>query len=108
MNLSEEFQKSENKISALEQQNQELSKQLLNFQHLYYETKNENSSLHDQISRANECVAATKSEMEQYRARAQRILQEKERLLSLGDHIPADASDESNLLLTYNEELKLV
>lgn len=96
----------ENKISHLEQQNQQLNRQILNLQHLYSETKNENVTLSEQLQRANECVAATNAEMEQYRARAQRVLQEKEKLITYKSQ--TDSDDAESVLANYLEELKYV
>lgn len=105
MTLNEELRLAEEKISALQEQNQQLSKELLNFQHLYYEVKNHNSNLQAQVHRANESVAAAKTEMEQYRTRAQRILQEKEKIISFKESSPQNIEN-NDILISCNEELK--
>lgn len=102
--LAEESQLLYVKLAKLEIENQDLQKQLLNMKHLYSEIKNENSNLHLQLERANEQVYDAQLEKEQYKARAQRILQEKEKLISIkGD---GQVSEEENLMLKYNEQLK--
>lgn len=103
-NHSDEIQRFETKIAFLEQQTEELNKQLLNLQHLYSETKNENITLKEQVSRANECIVLTNAEMEQYRMRAQRILQEKEKLIAYKNDSHGETD---NVVLTnYLEELR--
>lgn len=107
ISYSEELQKYENRILQLEEQNLQLNSQLLNLQHLYSELKNENSLLNEQLQRANECVAATNVEMEQYRIRAQRVLQEKEKLIAYKQQIgPDDSECDDTILGNYLEELK--
>lgn len=101
--LDDELNKYEEKVCVLQQQNEELSKQLLNLQHLYYEVKNQNDNLQAQVQNANESAAAARSEMEQYRSRAQRILQEKEKMISFKEHVQIENSD---VLAMCNEELK--
>lgn len=73
---------------------------------MYSEIRNENISLQFKVDRLNEQLASAQSEKEQYVARAQRILQEKEKLISLnqGDHVSNE--QENNIFMTYNEELK--
>lgn len=103
--MSDELQtKMEENISRLEAENQEISQQLLNIQHLYSETNNENINLLAQLERANEIVSAAQNEMEQYKARAQRILQEKEILIAFKKEVETD--ENTCILATYNEELK--
>ncbi|XP_057672886.1 golgin-84 isoform X2 [Diorhabda carinulata] len=103
--LAEETQLLHERIAKLELENQDLNKQLLNMQHLYSDLRNENSNLRFQIERANEQVAEAQIEKDQYIARAQRILQEKERLISLKQQNNSDENVE-NIFTTYNEELK--
>lgn len=74
-------------------------------QHLYCDVKNENMNLQSQLERANESIFAAKTEMEQYRVRAQRILQEKERLIAERDQ-PCLEKNDNSILVTYNEQLK--
>lgn len=106
---SEDVQKYEAKISQLEQENQQLNRQILNLQHLYSEVKNENAALSEQLQRANECVAETNAEMEQYRARAQRVLQEKEKLISYKNQADTGDTESDHAILTnYLEELKYI
>lgn len=57
------------------------------------------------MQRANESVAAAKIEMEQYRIRAQRILQEKEKIISIKDYSPQNIEN-NDILTTCNEELR--
>ncbi|KAK4872126.1 hypothetical protein RN001_016250 [Aquatica leii] len=97
--------KYEDKINKLECENDEINQQLINIRHLYSELQNENSNLQSQLERTNESLIVTQNEMEQYRARAQRILQEKEKLINLKQN---NAGVENNdlIITTYNEELK--
>lgn len=105
--MSEELQKYESKVVQLEQGSQQLSKEILNLQHIYNIIKNENTALTEQLKRTNECLAATEAEMEQYRARAQRVLQEKEKLIAYKNQVGSDGSEnESAVLANYLEELK--
>lgn len=71
---------------------------------MYSELKNENSNLQFQIERCNEQVGQAQIEKDQYIARAQRILQEKEKLISLKQENVSN--EETNIFETYNEELK--
>lgn len=89
----------------MEFESQDLNKQLLNIQHLYSELKNENCNLQFQIERCNEQVAQAQMEKDQYIARAQRILQEKEKLISLKQE-NVSHEETNNIFETYNEELK--
>lgn len=93
------------KIAKLEVENQDVNKQLLNMQHLYSEMRNENSNLQFQIERLNEQLSLAQNEKEQYVARAQRILQEKEKLITL-KQTSASSEESDNIFTTYNEELK--
>ncbi|CAG9855088.1 unnamed protein product [Phyllotreta striolata] len=101
--LAEETQLLHEKIARLELDNQDLNKQLLNMHHIYSALRNENSNLQFQIERANEQAAEAQLEKDQYLARAQRILQEKEHLLSLNQ---AATSEDDNIFASYNAELK--
>ncbi|KAF5300381.1 hypothetical protein FQR65_LT01002 [Abscondita terminalis] len=103
--MDDGISKYEDKINKLECENEEINQQLINIRHLYSELQNENSNLQSQLDRTNESLVATQNEMEQYRARAQRILQEKEKLINLKQ---GKQGVESNDLIisTYNEELK--
>lgn len=89
----------------MEFENQDLQKQLLNLKHLYSEMKNENGNLHLQLERANEHILETQVEKEQYKARAQRILQEKEKLISI-KNVDQDIGESDNIIMQYNEQLK--
>lgn len=102
--LAEETQLLHEKIAKLEIDNHDLNKQLLNMQHLYCAMRNENSNLQFQVERANEQVAEAQIEKDQYIARAQRILQEKEKLISFNQENTSD--DNENIFATYKEELK--
>ncbi|KAJ8923600.1 hypothetical protein NQ315_010179 [Exocentrus adspersus] len=102
--LAEESSILHEKVAKLEFENQDLNKQLINMQHMYSELRNENANLQFQIERCNEQVAQAQVEKDQYIARAQRILQEKEKLISLKQE--NTFSETSNLFETYNEELK--
>lgn len=92
------------KLSKLEFENQDLQKQLLNLKHLYSEMKNENNNLELQLERANEQILETQLEKEQYKARAQRILHNKEKLISIKNE-PQDLIEDS-IIIKYNEQLK--
>lgn len=102
--LAEETQLLHEKIAKLEIDNHDLNKQLLNMQHLYCAMRNEHSNLQFQVERANEQVAEAQIEKDQYIARAQRILQEKEKLISFNQENTSD--DNENIFATYKEELK--
>ncbi|KAK5639129.1 hypothetical protein RI129_011621 [Pyrocoelia pectoralis] len=97
--------KYEDKISKLEQENEEINQQLMNIRHMYCELENENSNLQSQLERTTETLLGTQTEMEQYRARASRILQEKEKLIRLKQN---QSCVENNELIfsNYNEELR--
>ncbi|KAK5639137.1 hypothetical protein RI129_011629 [Pyrocoelia pectoralis] len=97
--------KYEDKISKLEQENEEINQQLMNIRHMYCELENENSNLQSQLERTTETLLGTQMEMEQYRARASRILQEKEKLIRLKQN---ESCVENNELIfsNYNEELR--
>ncbi|KAJ8936442.1 hypothetical protein NQ314_012304 [Rhamnusium bicolor] len=103
--LAEESKILYEKLAKLEFENQDLNKQLLNMQHLYSELRNENANLQFQVERSNEQVAQAQIEKDQYIARAQRILQEKERLISLKQE-NTSTEEAQNIFATYNEELK--
>ncbi|XP_044765050.1 golgin-84 [Coccinella septempunctata] len=103
---AEDIQRYLERISKLEFENDDLSKQLLNVQHLYSEIRNENSILKSNLERANEAVNSAEMEMEQYKARAHRILQEKERIICLKPGDTALDNVEENIYRSYNEELK--
>ncbi|KAB0801227.1 hypothetical protein PPYR_05581 [Photinus pyralis] len=96
--------KYEDKIGKLEHENEELNQQLINMRHMYCELQNENSNLQSQLERTSETLLATQSEMEQYRARAQRILQEKEKLIRLKQDDPGETNE--LIFNNYNEELR--
>lgn len=108
MNTSEEMQRLEIKIEELEQQNQQYSGEILKLQHLYNEIKNENYALNEQLKRANESIAAANAEMEQYKIRAQRVLQEKEKLISYKQKTDGSNDNETDdtMLVNYLEEIK--
>lgn len=104
---SEEYQRLDTKINQLEHQNQQYAREILNMQHLYSELKNENAVLGEQLQRANESIAATVEEMEQYKIRAQRVLQEKEKLISYKEKVGSgDTQCDSAILANYLEETK--
>lgn len=92
----------------LENENQEVNQQILNIQHLYSEIKNENINLRAQLQRADESVVQAQNEMELYKARAQRILQEKENLISFKKEDVVASNEKLSVLSNYNEELKFV
>lgn len=102
--LAEENQNLNEKIAKLEFENQNLNKQLLNIHHLYLQLRNENSNLQNQIERLNEQIVNAQNEKDQYMARAQRILQEKETLIHLKEENTTD--DDNNIFSNYMEELK--
>ncbi|XP_022902416.1 golgin-84 [Onthophagus taurus] len=108
--IIDEFQiNMEEKILKLESDNRELNKQILNLQHLYSELQNENINVKSQLERANESVSIAQNEMEQYKNRAQRILQEKEKLLSHKSSSNENSSSENEsdkFLNKYNNQLK--
>ncbi|KAG5872813.1 hypothetical protein JTB14_015342 [Gonioctena quinquepunctata] len=89
----------------LELANQALNKKLLDLQHLYSELRNENAGLRFQVERTNEQLVEVQKEKDQYMARAQRILQEKEALISLKQENKSNKEME-NIFSTYNNELK--
>ncbi|RZC38354.1 golgin-84, partial [Asbolus verrucosus] len=102
--IGEDIQYNE-KINTLEYEIQNLNKQLLNIQHLCAELRNENINLQSQVETANYLVATAQSEMEQYKARAQRILQEKEDLIALKNK--SKSPENSDYIMTnYNDELR--
>lgn len=103
----QEIDRLQTKVARLELENQEVNKQLLNVQHLYAEVRNENVSLQSQVERINEQLTQTQMEKEQYVIRAQRILSEKEKLLSLNQ---ANVTNEEsgNTFVLYSEEIKYV
>ncbi|XP_060537364.1 golgin-84 isoform X2 [Cylas formicarius] len=101
--VSQELDLLQSKLTKLEMENQDINRQLLNMQHLYSEMRNENSNLQFQLDRTNEQLTLAQQEKDQYVARAQRILQEKEKLIAVKD--TNDIKDE-NILTTYNDELK--
>lgn len=94
------------KLSKLEFENQDLQKQLLHLKHLYSETKNENNNLQLQLERATEQIAETQIEKDQYKARAQRILNEKERLISMKNEGQGSENTDNIHVIKYNEQLK--
>lgn len=100
--------KFEEKLMKLESENQEINQQILNIQHLYSEIKNENINLKAQLERANDSVVQAQNEMELYKARAQRILQEKENLISFKKEDVIESNEKLSVLSNYNEELKFV
>lgn len=103
--LEEESQLLLVKLAKFEFENQDLQKQLLNMKHLYSEIKNENVNLQLQLERATEQVSEVQIEKEQYKARAQRILQEKEKIISI-KHEGQGIEESDNVVLKYNEQLK--
>lgn len=92
----------------LEYENQELNRQILTVQHLHSEEKNENGNLKIQLERASERVLHAQNEMEQYKVRAQRILQEKENLISFKKEDFIESNEQLSVISIYNEELKYV
>ncbi|XP_044256629.1 golgin-84 [Tribolium madens] len=102
--LTEDVQCYTDSINKLEIEVRDLNKQLLNLQHLYAELRNENANLRTQIEASNYLVSTAQSEMEQYKARAQRILQEKEDLIRLKNENKSSQNDQ--ILTNYNDELK--
>ncbi|XP_050519102.1 golgin-84 [Diabrotica virgifera virgifera] len=103
--LAQETHILDQKIAKLELDNQDLNKQLLNMQHLYSDLRNENFNLQFQMEKASEQVTEAQIEKDQYIARAQRILQEKEKLISLKQENQSSENND-NIFITYNEELK--
>ncbi|XP_063928347.1 golgin-84 isoform X2 [Zophobas morio] len=103
--LTEDVQTYTETITKLENEVRDLSKQLLNLQHLYAELRNENTTLCSQVEASNYLVTTAQSEMEQYKARAQRILQEKENLILLKNESKS-LENSDQILTNYNEELK--
>lgn len=89
----------------METEARDLNKQLLNLQHLCSELRNENTNLRSQVEASNYLVTTAQSEMEQYKARAQRILQEKEDLIRLKNENKSSESEEQ-ILTNYYDELK--
>lgn len=107
--IEEQQIKYEERIATLELQNQDLNKQLLNLQHLYREIQNENTNIQTQVDRSNESVKQAQEEMEQYKARAQRVLQEKEKLFALKNQPSLSEHNlDTAVIYTYNEELKYI
>lgn len=104
--LAEESQLLYLKVAKLEIENQDLQKQLLNMKHLYSEMKNENTNLQLQLERATEQVSEAQIEKEQYKARAQRILQEKEKLICIKSDGQDTEEENGNVMIKYNEQLK--
>lgn len=83
-----------------------MNQQLTNIRHSYSELQNENANVQNQLERATESLMATQKEMEKYRARAQRILQEKEKLIGLKQSNVTAINNNEEILATYNKELK--
>lgn len=79
-----------------------MSQEILNVHHLYLQLRNENSNLQNQIERLNEQIVNAQNEKDQYMARAQRVLQEKEELINLKE----DTSDDNNAFANYIDMLK--
>ncbi|CAG9762338.1 unnamed protein product [Ceutorhynchus assimilis] len=105
--ITQELDNLQSKLAKLELENQDYNKQLLHIQHLYSEMRNENASLQFQVERLNEQLASAQNEKEQYVARAQRILLEKEKLISLKQTSSEnDQENDSSIFVNYNEELK--
>ncbi|XP_008193631.1 golgin-84 isoform X2 [Tribolium castaneum] len=102
--LTEDVQSYTDTINKLEIELQDLNKQLLNLHHLYAELRNENANLRSQVEASNYLVATAQSEMEQYKARAQRILQEKDDLIRLKNENKSSQNDQ--ILTNYHDELK--
>ncbi|CAH1153574.1 unnamed protein product [Phaedon cochleariae] len=102
---AEESQHLQDRIAKLEFENQDLNKQLLNLTHVYSEQRNENANLQFQVERANEQLAEAHLEKHQYIARAQKILQDKEKLISLKQDNNID-QETKDVFAIYNEELK--
>lgn len=90
----------------MEFENQDLQKQLLHLKHLYSETKNQNNNLQLQLERATDQIAETQIEKDQYKARAQRILQEKEKLISMKNEGQGSEDTDNIIIMKYNEQLK--
>ncbi|XP_017779529.1 PREDICTED: golgin-84 [Nicrophorus vespilloides] len=105
LNHQEDLDKFEDHIKKLEEETQQLTKQNLNLQHLYSEAKNENASLQNQAQRSAEIAQQAYHQMEQYKVRAQLILQEKEKLINVKSNTK-DCDSQNQILSTYNEELK--
>ncbi|CAH0546651.1 unnamed protein product [Brassicogethes aeneus] len=89
------------KIAKLEFENQDLNRQLLNLQHLYSELRNNRVNLESKIQRLNEELDNTQKAKEQYKVRAYRILQEKEKFIKENDKEVND-----DIYANYNENLK--
>ncbi|XP_066158897.1 golgin-84 isoform X2 [Euwallacea fornicatus] len=105
---AQELEAIQSKLAKLELENQDVNKQLLNIQHLYSEIRNENANLQFQVDRLNEQLSSAQSEKEQYVARAQRILQEKEKLIALKQKNPGNEIEdvERNIYMNYSDEQK--
>jgi small-conductance mechanosensitive channel len=67
--------------------------------------RNENTNLRSQVEASNYLVTTAQSEMEKYKARAQRILQEKEDLILLKNQ-SRSAENSDQILTNYSDELK--
>ncbi|ERL86152.1 golgin-84 isoform X1 [Dendroctonus ponderosae] len=104
--VSQELEEFQARVAKLEQENQDVNKQLLNIQHLYSEVRNENVNLQFQVERLNEQLASTQHEKEQYIARAQRVLQEKEKLITMKQTSDNNETVNNDIFASYNEELK--
>lgn len=97
------LKKYEERITYLEVNNQDLNKQLLNIQHLYRELQNDNSNLQLQVERANLHVEQAQNEMEHYKIRAHRVLQEK---AAQKETSVENLEVDNSVIASYNEELK--
>lgn len=104
--LAEESHALDVKLSKMEFENQDLQNQLLHLKHLYSETKNDNTNLQLQLERATEQIADTQIEKEQYKARAQRILNEKEKLIAMKNDGQGSEITDYLVVIKYNEQLK--
>jgi myosin heavy subunit len=103
--LTEDVQSYHETINELEIEVRDLNKELLNLQHLCAELRNENTNLRSQVEASNYLVTTAQSEMEKYKARAQRILQEKEDLILLKNQ-SRSAENSDQILTNYSDELK--
>lgn len=96
--------KLEAQLAKCEGENEQLSKEILNLQHMHSGLLHENSNLQSQLDRANEAVLLAQNEMQEYRARARRMLEDREKaLLPQQEQTSLDINSE---IVKINQELK--
>lgn len=108
MTTSEEMQRYEVRLEQLENQNKQSSIEILKLKQVCNEITNEAFILKDELKRAKKALAAANAEMEHYKIRAQRVLQEKDKMISYKqEHAESDGAESDKAMLAkYLEETK--